>query len=661
MNNFLNYALPGIPWGCVFSLLAVGLVLTYKASGVFNFAFGAQAYISALVFYVCMKNGWGSFWSFIIAVAVVGPLVGVILDLVIFRHIRTAPVVVKLTASLGMLIAIPQIADAIAGTSNRIAPPSLFLNPNKVYFSIGRYPLNGLELSTVIVTFATVGALWVLLRFSSIGLSIRAVVESPRLSELYGVRSSSFSLFAWALSSFIAGLAGVLLAPLFAQLSSLNFTTLLVSAIAAAAFGGFLSLPLALFGGIFLGVGQEILGGYLPASTILAQGLRPGFPFLVLVILLITLPSLRKLSRTSDPLSGCDPPTPSTASPHVSVATASIVKSWWLAILAFLVGSSLTWIPNNWVDNFSQAMIFAIIFLSITLLTGMSGQISLAQMTFAGIGAFTAGHLASGSLGLPVLVGTLLGGILAGLVGVLVALPTLRLGGISLALATLGFALLCDNVLFPYPWAGNGATGVNIPRPQIGNINFSTARPFFALVLIILLLCAGAIYLIRKGTIGMYITAIRGSELAAESIGINVSKYKVLVFGISCFFAGIGGGLYGSFQSTVSTNDFVYLFSLIFLVVVMIVGSRTVGGAIQAGFAYVLLAQFLNLSFMPSWFNSFEPVIFGLAALSFLSHPEGVIEYFRKKSVVKIEGRIEASRQRKNHRHQPPTIPAPTS
>ncbi len=632
----------------MYSLLAVGLVLSYKTSGVFNFAFGAQAYLSALVFYVCTESGWGSFLSFLVAVGVLGPALGLILDFVIFRRIKGSPVVVRLTASVGMLIAIPQIADAVFGTKNRIAPPSLFLNPNRVYFRIGTYPLNGLEISTVLVTVATVGSLWAILRFSSLGLRVRAVVESPRLGELFGVRSSAYSMFSWALSSFIAGLAGVLLAPLFAQLSSLNFTTLLVSAIAGAAFGGFISLPWALVGGIFLGIGQEILGGYLPANTILAQGIRPGFPFVVLVVLLVALPVYRRRTLPSDPLSGCDPPTPSTASPHVSLATASIVKSWWLAILAFLVGSCLTWIPANWVDNFSQAMIFSIIFLSITLLTGMSGQISLAQMTFAGIGAFTAGHLAAGSLGLPVLLTTLIGGVVAGIVGMAVAIPTLRLGGLSVALATLGFALLCDNVIFPYPWAGNGATGISLPRPQIGNINFSTSRPFFALVLVVLLLCAGAVYLVRKGTTGMFLTAIRGSEIAAQSIGINVSRYKIVVFGVACTIAGIGGGLYGSYQSTVSPNDFVYLFSMIFVVVVMIVGSRTVGGAIQAGFAYVLLAQFLNLGFMPSWLRSMEPVVFGLAALSFLAHPEGVIEFLRKMSVVKIEEALETRRVRKS-------------
>ncbi|HUY86728.1 MAG TPA: hypothetical protein VMU77_06405, partial [Acidimicrobiales bacterium] len=552
--------------------------------------------------------------------------------------------VVKLTASLGMLVALPQLADAIFGSSNRLAPPALFLNPNHVYARLGSYPLNGLEISTVIVTGGMVILFGVLIRYTPIGLQMRAVVESPRLAELSGIRSSEVGIVSWALSSFTAGLAGVLLAPLFAQLNSLNFTTLLVSAVAAAAFGGFISIPLALVGGIFLGVGQQVIGGYLPSNTVLAQGLRPGFPFLVLLVLLIVLPSLRSLHVTADPLSPCDPPPPSTAAPHASIATASIVRTWWIAILAFVVGSCVTWIPHNWVDNFSQAMIFAIIFLSITLLTGMSGQISLAQMTFAGIGAFTAGHLASTHLGLPVLIGTLVGGCIAAGLGALVALPSLRLGGLSLALLTLAFALLADNVVFPYSWAGNGSTGVNVPRPQIGSIDFSNSRPFFVLVLTILALCAFGVYMIRRGTTGMYLAAIRGSELAASSIGINVSKSKIIVFSVSAFIAGIGGGLYGSFQSTVSPNDFVYFFSLIFVVVVMIVGSRTVGGAIQAGFAYVLIAQALNLSFLPKWVNSFEPVLFGLAALTFVTHPEGVFEHVRKISVVAIESAIERRR-----------------
>ncbi len=654
MNNFLDYALPGIPWGCVFALLAIGLVLAYKTSGVFNFAFGAQAYMSALVFYVCVHHGWPTLVAFVVSVALLGPGLGLLLDVAIYRHIRSAPVAVKLTGSLGMLIALPQIAEAVFGNKTRLAAPSLFLNQNHVYGHIGSYPLNGLEISTVTVTVGMVALFGILFRFTPVGLQMRAVVESPRLAELSGTRSVGVGAFSWALSSFIAALAGVLLAPLFAQLSSLNFTTLLISAIAAAAFGGFVSIPLALVGGVILGIGQEVIGGYLPSNTILAQGIRPGFPFLVLAVLLLVLPSLRGLHRSSDPLASCDPPTPSTASPHVSLATASLVKSSWIVVLAFVVVSCITWFPLHWVDNFSQAMIFSIIFLSITLLTGMSGQISLAQMSFAGIGAFTAGHLASTHLGLPVLVGTLIGGLIAAAIGAAVAVPALRLGGLSLALLTLALALLADNVVFPFSWAGNGATGVEVPRPKIGPINFQSSRAFFVLTLAILALCAGGVYLIRRGTTGQYLTAIRGSELAARSIGIDVSRQKIIVLAVSAFIAGIGGGLYGSYQSTVSPTDFVYLFSLTFVVVVMIVGSRTVGGAIQAGFAYVLLEQLFSLHSLPAWMTTMEPVVFGLAALTYVTHPEGVVEHLRKVSVVAIERALVRVR-----RPEPPDVSSP--
>jgi branched-chain amino acid transport system permease protein len=659
MSQFVDYALPGIPWGCVFALLAAGLVLAYRTSGVFNFAFGAQAYVSALVFYVSVHAGWGTFPSFLLAVAFLGPLLGLLLDAAIYRHIRSAPVVVKLTGSLGMLIALPQIAQAVFGNKTRLAPPSLFLNPNRVYFRIGTYPLNGLEISTVVVTVAVVAIFGAMIRFTPIGLQMRAVVESPRLAELHGVRASRVGAIAWALSSFIAALAGVLLAPLFATLSSLDFTTLLVSAIAAAAFGAFVSLPLALVGGIVLGVAQEVIGGYLPATSIIAHGIRPGLPFLVLVALLLAVPSLRRIrTHATDPLSGCDPPPPSTASPHASPLTRRVVAIGWTAMLGVVVASCLTWLTSNWVDNFSQAMIFSIIFLSITLLTGIAGQISLAQMTFAGVGAFAAGHLASSATGLPVLVGVLVGGFIAALLGALVAIPGLRLGGISLALLTLAFALLADNVVFPEPWAGNGATGVDVPRPEIGSMSFATSHAFFLLCLTILAACALAVRMLSRGTVGQFLTAMRGSEIAAESIGVNTAAMKVLAFSLAGFVAGIGGGLYGSFQTTVSPNDFNYFFSLTFVVVVMIVGSRTVGGAIQAGFVYVLLEQFFTSRFLPNWMSPMEPVLFGLAALTFVTHPEGVVEHLRKVSVDAIERQLAKRLGRTSARRTKPSAPA---
>jgi branched-subunit amino acid ABC-type transport system permease component len=627
LSQFLSYALPGIPYGCAYALMAAGLVLTYKASGVFNLAFGAQAYVSAIVFYVAVADGWPKWAAFVVAVVVLGPTLGYMLDRLLFQYARTAPPLVRLVPALGLLIAIPSVMQMIFGTSQRLAPPALALNPDHVYFRIGSVALTGVELLTTGVTVVVIAGLAVMFRSSALGLRMRAVVESPRMTELAGIRADRVGTFAWMLSSLLAGLAGVLLAPIYAALDPSYFTALLVAAIAAAAVGGFASLPLTLVGGVALGVVQEVIGGYLPSGTVLSSGLRPAFPFAVLAVLLVARRSFRPAGQLGDPLAACDPPPASLKPPAHMTEVALGSRAFTGLLVAVFIVITLVLVPGNWEFALTQGLVFAIIFLSITLLTGMSGQISLCQASFAAVGAFTAGQLAT-HFGTALLLGVVAGGVLAGIVGFVVAVPSLRLGGIALALLTLSFALLGDNVLFQYPWSGNGATGLSVPRPTIGAVNFAGSGAFFWLALVVLVVAAGLVWLLQRGSVGGQLGALRASEVGAESIGIDVRRLRVIAFMLSAALAGIGGALYASLEQTISPTDFNYEFSLVFVVVVATVGVYSVAGAIEAGLAYTVLQQFVNN--LPDRYGSLVALIFGLAAVTYVRHPEGAVEYARR-------------------------------
>jgi len=325
-----------------------------------------------------------------------------------------------------------------------------------------------------------------------------------------------------------------------------------------------------------------------------------------------------------DPLASCDPPTTTFRPPAriPEVAVGSRVFSGLVAGL--LVAATLALVPGNWEFVFTQGLVLSIIFLSITLLTGMGGQISLCQAAFAGAGAFTAGQLAV-HFGASVLVGTVAGGVLAGAVGAVVALPTLRLGGIAVGLLTLSFALLADNVLFLYPWAGNGASGLNVPRPIVGSVSFAGSGAFFWLALAVLAVLAGGVKLLQGGTLGQELAALRGSEKGAIAIGIDVRRARVMAFTLSAAIAGMGGALYASLEQSVSVNDFNYQFSLVYVVVVAAVGAYSVAGAIEAGVLYAVLTQLVsNLS---SRYSSLLALVFGLAALTYVRHSEGVVAY----------------------------------
>jgi branched-subunit amino acid ABC-type transport system permease component len=613
----------------------MGLVLTYQTSGVFNLAFGAQAYASAVVFFVCRTNGWPVWAAFLLSVVFGAPVLGVVMHLGLYRNVRAKSPLVKLVAALGMLIAIPAVLQVAFGADQLVNPPSLWLSPSTIYVHVAGDAIDGTELSTVIVTAAVALLLSLMFHFTQIGLRMRAMAESPRMVALAGVNAEGVGMASWMLSSFLAGLSGVLLAPVFGGLQSLNFTDLLVAAVAAAAAGSLQSLPYTFLGGLLLGVGEEILGGYLPSGQILSSGLRPAFPFVALLGLLLFLPGLRRRwVRTDDPLAAADTPPAPLASTVGGPLLRRASRTTILILVGGFVASALTWISGSWVFTLTEALVFAIVFLSIVLLTGMSGQISLCQASFVGVGAFTAGQLAV-NFNVSILIGLVIGGLASAAVGVVVAMPALRLGGLALALATLAFGLLADNIGFQYSWSGNGQSGITVPRPQLGSINFTSNRAYFVLVCIVLGLCIAVVTAIARGTTGRQLAALRGSELAAASIGINAARLKIIVFGLSAGIAGVGGVLYASLDQSVSSSDFNTLISLVLVVVIAMVGVYTVEGAVEAGFIYVLVSTVLTND-LPAAYSSLLELLFGAGAIVYVLHPEGVVEVVKRFVVDRV-------------------------
>src|SRR5215217_383834 len=305
-TDVFRAVLQGAPPGAVYALIALGFVLAYKTSGVFNLAFGAQAYVSAVVYYTALTEwGWDILPAFLLAVVVLAPALGVVLEWLVFRHLRTAPAVAKLVITIGLTVALPSIVDIVMGyevvggrTPEGIAPDGA----NVFYDPFGVYAFSRNEILAMAVAVLSMVALGAMFRFSALGLRMRAVVESPRMTELTGINADRVSTFAWALSSLFAGLAGVLIAP--------RFNTL-----AAAAIGRLVSLPAALLGGLGLGVITALFNTFVPQWSDditwlrpIQDNLTPAIPFVVLFGVLVLVPSIRRTRESSDPLSGVDPP-----------------------------------------------------------------------------------------------------------------------------------------------------------------------------------------------------------------------------------------------------------------------------------------------------------------------------------------------------------------
>jgi len=632
VEDFLRFALAGFPLGCVYALMALGLVLTYRTSGVFNLAFGAQAYVSAAVYYETRVGyGWPRIPALLLAAVVVGPALGAVLDAVLFRHLRGAPVVARLVAGLGLLVAIPAAVDLWIGSGVKYRPPSAAPDPFRVY-RWGTYSLNADQVAAVVATLVLVTVLTVGLRYTALGLRMRAVVESPRLVQLAGVDADRVGAAAWMLSGLMAGVAGVLLAPLFSTLDNNNFTVLLVAAMAAAAFGRLSSLGLTLVGGVLLGVAQQVLAGYLPLGSVLAQGLRPSLPFLLLFLLLVLGVGRQRRREVDDPLAGVDPPTRALVVQRERTRTSLALRSA-AAAAAFAV--VVFGVSDYWLFLLTTGVVFAIVFLSITLITGMGGMISLCPATFAGVGAFTAGQLAV-RWDVPILLGVVAGALVAGLAGAALALPALRLGGVHLALATLAFALMVDNVVFPLSGVSGGSLGLDVPRPVVGPFDFSSDLAFLVLALAVFTVVAAGVVLIRNGTTGRSLSALRGSEVAAAAMGVDPTRATITVFAVSAAVAGLGGGLYASLIGRVSQADFHPLLGLFWVVLVVTLGAVTVEGAAAAGLVLVAFPEFLDWVGLP---GGVAFLLFGLGAVTFVRHPEGIVAAQRA-AVVRVFARL---------------------
>jgi len=685
VGDLLENAVRGLPIGCVFALLAVGMVLNYKTSGVFNLAFSAQAYVSAAVFYLLRKDWeWSLLPAAFVAIAITGPLLGFILDRGLYRHLRTATPLAKLITSLGLLIAIPEIAKLALGFGNapQKNPPVLWTVKRSDQFlwpEGSRLDLNAGEITTIVSTALVCLGLYVLFRRSSIGLQMRAVVESPRLVQLQGINAERVSLAGWMLSSFIAGLAGVLLAPLFAQLLDSDFFTLLVAALAATVFGNLTNLPKTFIGGISLGVLQAEMVGFLPTDSSLTAAVRPSLPFIVLLGLIIGRLVVARVrgtdasfeSEVSDPLGGVDPPPP--------VPVAMMRPAWMtlgtriFGLVVILIGLYLCHqvLDPYWLGLVVGGACLGVILLSMVMMTGIGGTVSLAQATFAAVGAFATAQLVDRT-GMSVLAAMVIGGLIAAAVGGLVALPVIQLPPVYAALATLAFALFFEKTIRPVEAISGGNVPIRVPRPTIGGIDFTDNFTFLLLVMALAGILSVAVILVRRGTTGRFLDALRGSPAAATSIGISPGRSRLVAFVLASFIAGFGGGLLASFNGQANyESSFVFLFGLVWLTMVVTAGSRSVQAALVSGITFFLFPALLKALFTwpgnylstnqstsglartlleipdPTWAQSVAFILFGIGSFTYAKHPEGIIEFQTTASLNGTLRRIERRKARR--------------
>ncbi|MGH8732766.1 MAG: ABC transporter permease subunit, partial [Burkholderiales bacterium] len=438
-----------------------------------------------------------------------------------------------------------------------------------------------------------------LLNRTRIGIAMRAVVDDRNLLGLNGAKPDQVSMLSWALGASIASIAGILLAP--QELSVIFLTLLVVNGYAAAMLGRLRSLPLTFLGGLILGMIEAYVTSYVDLQGVFI-GIRPALPVLFMFALLLAYPEARLRAGR---LVGA-------VMPRVPGFRRSLFGA---AVLVSAAGVLSVVLTEANLIRAGQGLALAIIMLSLVLLTGYGGQVSLCQMTFAGFGAFAMAKWGgSGSI-----VGILLAGGLAGIVGGLVALPALRLQGLYLALATMAFALLAEHMFFKTEIGFGFGGGLKVGRLDLPGVSFDSERAYFVLLAIAFAAIGMVVLSIRRGRFGRVLAAMRDSPVACATLGLSLTRTKLAVFMIAAGIAGIGGALFGGLQTTAGSIDFLMLRSLPLLLLAVIGGITSVGGALLGGILFALPA------IVPyAWVNNLQFLWTGIAAVTIGRNPNGL-------------------------------------
>lgn len=608
MHNFLVYLIIGLVTGAIYAIAATGLVVTYTTSRIFNFAHGALGMFLA---FVCYQFWVTWHWPELVALAatllVAAPAMGIILEIAVMRPLRSASVALRLVVTLALFTALQGAALLIWGTTQRTMPP---ITGKHTFEIISGLRVTSDQIATVVLAAVVAAGLWLLFHRSRLGVTMRAVVDDPALAELNGIEPSTVTKFSWSLGTMLAGLAAILIAPGL-SLSIENLSLLVVSAYAAAIVGRLASTAWTFVGGMAIGIIASMLTGYVVSTNQVIQDLPQAMPFILLFIVLILMRQERGVLQRIDLFPEPRPPSGRT----------TLIWTVGAIVVALVVAPNLTGFQSLVA---ATGLIYALILLSLVLVTGMAGQISLAQFSFAGLGAVLLGHLYHH---MPYLLAVVVAVVITGLIGSVVALPALRLRGLYLALSTLAFAVMMDDIFFTNSHVISPATSVlGVPVPSLGGLSLQSTSSQIPLYTAVVGLAGAGVLAIRRARFGRALTAMRDAPLAASALGLNLVRTKLWVFGVSAGLAGLAGCFLGGVQHQVGASEFTYFASLSALLILAIQGFTSVTGAVVGAMFYIIVFMML-----PQWITNgntvtaLQPILIGLGIVNLVRHPEGAI------------------------------------
>jgi ABC-type branched-subunit amino acid transport system ATPase component/branched-subunit amino acid ABC-type transport system permease component len=630
MSDLFKFVIIGLASGAVYGMSGVGLVLTYRTSNVFNFAFGAVGTLAAYIFYSLYVNT-GVAWPLAALVSVVSVgVIGGLVFAIMARTLSTAPLTMQVAATVGVMLIIQAVCTIIYGSASLTFPS--YLGTDSVSFlgvQIGESRLIVFAIATVLTA-----ALWFLLRRTRVGIGMRAVVEGSTLVALSGGRPNLIRGLAWMIGTAFACVAALLIAPS-VDLNPGTLTLLVVQAYAAAAIGLFKNIGWTFVGGLIVGVLSSVTTYYATKSSFLGS-VAPGLPFLILLVVLFVVPR-GKLPQPK------------------LIAEAVRKRSSWKVHLAIgiPVFAALALAPQyaeTSLSAYASAAALVVLFLSLGLLVRESGQVSLGHMGFAAIGAAAFGHFAGSHL--PWGVALVVAGLIALPFGALLAVPAIRHGGLYLALATFGFGLVLSETFYQKSYMlGKSSAGLNVRLPG-GSVLLTNGN--YYLFLGLALGASVIITLLLSGRLGRFLNAFAQSRVALMTSGLDTTALQISIFCFAAFIAGLAGALYGSTLGIVTNQSFDPFLSLVYVTVIVIAAGGAPWYAWVAGLSITLLPNYISGDNVQNYLN----ILFGLFAILVAMTPAIVEGLDLQRRVATVRARLGRSRVAPPEDEEPHFVPS---
>lgn len=614
MSSLFAFTLLGLFTGAAYAIVASGMVLTYTTTRVFNIAHGAFSMLLAFTFWdFTIRQGMPTLLALALVLLVVAPAVGWFTQRFVARGLGEGPVSVSLVVTVGLLVGIIGLAQQIWPPAPRVLLP---FHP-ETGWQLGDTYVTAHQLITIICSVVVAGLLYGLLNFTRIGTAMRASVDNPELLKLFGGRPDTVAALSWAIGVALAALGGILLTPS-VGLDYYALTLLVINAYAAAMLGRLKSLPLTFVGAMGLGIAESYAVAYLPTEGFWST-VRPVIPALFLFTIMLAMPQAQlRIGQVKGIVTA-------------PVPTFRSAGAWGVGLLG-MVAVVVAGLSTSDLLLVGTAATYAIVMLSMVLLTGYGGHVSLAQFTFAGVGA-----LAYAKLDEPNLYGLVLASLIAGGVGALVAIPVLRLTGLYLALSTLAFAVLMDKMIFQQDWAFKFNGTLQTERLSVAGISLGSDAVYVWVMALVFVLTAIGVLVLRRGVLGRLLIAMRDSPSACGTLGLDLRWFRVGLFGLSASIAGLAGALFAGLRGSIGAADFLYFQSLLMLLLAVVFGVTSVTGALLGGTALML---------MPVWQSSHPElagllfVVVGFGAVALGRDPNGIANHLFKLGRV-LRSRLE--------------------